>query len=86
MSQPIARQNLPVQILVASICQENAGNFETRYLAQSLSRCKDIENESNSSTKTDEGFVHNVSLLDFLVLLELSGYSKSHKSSLDSEL
>jgi hypothetical protein len=56
--------------------KENAENLGTGHPAHGLSGCQGFENEPGSSTGDDERYVLNVSPVDFLALLELSGSSK----------
>lgn len=71
------QRNAP--FVVASISfhsKENNENVGTGRPAHGLSGCQSLESEPNASTRDGEIFVLNVSPVDYLALLELSGYSE----------
>jgi hypothetical protein len=79
--QPIfdLRGQIKAPFIVASNSfhnKENAENFGTGHPAHALSGCQGFESELSESAGDDERFLLDVSPVDYLALLELSGYSE----------
>jgi hypothetical protein len=73
------RGHIKAPFVVASILshnKENVENFGFGRPIQGLSQCQGFECEPSAGTGDDERFVLNVSPVDYLALLELSGYSE----------